>query len=146
MPDNIAEDLLAANRLDAAVKLRVQGAHWDEIARTCGYPSPAAALRAVGAAMADATLRAEMTADMLRDEANLRLDHLLREAMGLINNEQHYDADGNPVGPDSRVVTLRAIDESRRLVESKNRLNKLDKEAESSEDGTGIRIVLEQRP
>src|SRR5690606_33912098 len=70
--ENIAADVLAAQRREKAIRLRVRGAHWSEISSACGYPSPAAALADVGRAMAEATRRAEETADAMRDTANLR--------------------------------------------------------------------------
>jgi hypothetical protein len=125
MADNIAEDALRADALRHAIRLRVKGAHWSEIADACGFPSPAAALAAVGRAMADATLRAEETADSMRNTANLRLEHLLGETLRLLESDApvRYDEDGNDVTPDDRAVKLRAVDEARRLVESITKLN-----------------------
>lgn len=125
MADSIADDLVAAQNLDRAVKLRVRGAHWNEIAAACKYPSPAAALRAVGEAMAAATMRAEETADNMRDTANLRLESLLRSTLDMLEDEAPvtYDEDGNPLAADDRAVKLRAVDEARRLVESITKLN-----------------------
>lgn len=149
MAENIADDVLAAQRLDRAVQLRRDGANWAEIARECGYSSPRAALSAVGAAMAAATARADMTADQHRDEANLRLDHLLSETLRMLKEEapDTYDADGNPLATDDRTVRLRAVDEARRLIESQLKLNGVT--APKAEDDTasaGIRIVFEDRP
>lgn len=129
MADNVAEQAVAAVKLDQAIKMRVRGAHWNEIAAKCGYPSPAAALKAVGDAMAAATQRATETADQMRDTANLQLDALLAEAWDMIEETapETYDADGNPLSTDDRAVRLRAVDEARRLIESKAKLNKLDK-------------------
>lgn len=122
---NIAQDVLDANRLDLAIKLRVRGAHWNEIAKQCGFPSASAALTAVGKAMAAATQRAEETAESMRDTANLRLEHLLGETLGMLAAEapERYDEDGNPMVADDRAVKLRAVDEARRLVESITKLN-----------------------
>lgn len=119
--DNIAQSVLDANRLQQAIRLRVRGAHWNEIAQQCGYPSPAAALRAVGEAMAEATMRADETADMMRDTANLRLEHLLRSTLSMLDQDAPIDLEGNQ--PDDRAVKLRAVDEARRLVESITKLN-----------------------
>lgn len=144
MADNIAEDLLAAQRLEQAVRLRSKGAHWSEVAEACGYPSPRAALQAVGEAMAAATLRAEMTADQMRDEATLRLEHLFREALGMTKPERHvsYDENGNEVVADDRSVRLKAVDEARRLVESMNKLNGVGPaKADEGEGVPTIRIV-----
>ena len=85
MADNVAAQAMAAVNLDRAIKLRVRGAHWNEIAAQCGYSTPAAALRAVGDAMAAATQRATETADQLRDTANLQLDALLGEAWKMMD-------------------------------------------------------------
>ena len=116
--DNIAAEALAAERLNKAIQLRVRGAHWSEIAQKCGYPSPAAALRAVGAALASATQRAEETADTYRDTANLRLEMLLGETLKMLSEDApvRYDEDGNPDQDDDRAVKLRAVDEARRIV------------------------------
>lgn len=149
MPDDIASDLLAAQQLDRAVKLRVRGAHWGEIARECGYPSARAALASVGQAMAAATLRAEETADSMRDTANLRLEHLLGEALKMTKQERHvtYDEQGNEIVSDDRSVRLKAVDEARRLVESITKLNGVGAPGEDDkQDSTGIRIVFEGRP
>lgn len=123
--DNIAQHVLEASRLSQAINMRVRGAHWDEIARQCGYGSPQAALKAVGAAMAAATQRATETADSMRDTANLRLEHLLGETLKMLAEEapERYDEDGNPITSDDRAVKLRAVDEARRIVESITKLN-----------------------
>lgn len=141
MTDNIADDLLAAQNLDRAVKLRRDGANWTEVARACNYVSPRAALAAVGAAMAEATARAEMTADQHRDEANLQLEYLLSETIKMLKAEapETYDADGNPVTQDDRAVRLRAADEARRLIESKAKLNGVT--APKADEGDGIPTI-----
>lgn len=143
MSDSIAQDALDAARLEQALKLRVLGAHWDEIARTCGYPSPKAALTDVGRAMGAATQRAEETADSMRDTANLRLEHLLRQTLGMLAEEtpERYDEDGNPLASDDRAVKLRAVDEARRLVESITKLNKLDAPENDGDGPLRIEIV-----
>lgn len=142
--DNVAQQALDADRRARAIELRVRGAHWSEIARQCGYASPAAALRDVGEAMAAATLRAEETADTMRDTANLRLEHLLSESMKMINEDAPptYDAEGNELFGDDRAVRLRAVDESRRLVESITKLNGVKPpESDDGDDKLTIRIV-----
>lgn len=141
--ENIAADVLAAERLTRAIRLRVRGAHWNEIADRCGFPSAGAALRAVGEAMASATLRAEETADQMRDTANLRLEHLLGETLSMLDEEAptQYDSEGNPYQPDDRPVKLRAVDEARRLVESLAKLNKLDKMGDDGDKVQKIQIV-----
>ena len=149
MADNIADDLIAAQNLAQAVRLRRDGANWIEVAERCGYPSPRAALAAVGAAMTEATARAEMTADQHRDEANLQLEHLLGETLGMLRAEapETYDSEGNPVTPDDRAVKLRAVDEARRLIESKLKLNGVTApKAEDDSTSAGIRIIFEDRP
>ena len=115
--DNIAADVLAADQVRKAVDLRVRGAHWNEIAQACGYPSPAAALKAVGEAMAASTQRATETADSMRDTANLRLEHLLRETLGMLAADAPMDLEGNQ--PDDRAVKLRAVDEAYRSAYAK---------------------------
>lgn len=150
MADNIADDLVVQVNLDRAIRMRRDGAHWPEVAGACGFDSPAAALRAVGNAMAAATMRAEMTADQYRDEANLRLAHLYGESVKMITEEAPtvYDQDGNELNADDRAVRLRAVDEARRLVESINKLNGVGapKEDDTDASGGGIRIIFEDRP
>lgn len=145
MSENVAQQAVSAASLDRAIKLRVRGAHWGEIAAQCGYPSPGAALRAVGEAMAAATQRAEETADQMRDAANLQLDALLGEAWKMIEAEAPdvYDAEGNLLPADDRPVRLRAVDEARRLIESKAKLNRLTDKAppEEDPDDSGIRVI-----
>lgn len=137
--DNVARQMLAAVQVDKAMKLRARGAHWGEVAEACGYSSPGAALRAVGEAMKAATARAEMTADQLRDEANLRLENLLREALDMIPQETFYGEKGQEL--DDRAVRLRAVDEARRIVESLAKLNRLHEKDESS-DSNNLRIEI----
>lgn len=149
--DNVAAELLRQQNLDRAVRLRVEGAHWDEIARTCNYPSPAAALRAVGDAMAAATLRADETADQARDTAALRLELLFAETLSMMRADAPtiYDENGNEITPDDRAVKLRAVDEARRLIGDMAKLGGYDKppaaDAEAAGAG-GIRIIFEKRP
>lgn len=143
--DNVAQRALDAVDLAEAMRLRVRGAHWNEIAARCGYPSPAAALRAVGEAMAAATQRATETADQLRNTASMQFDALLSEAWTMMETEapEAYDAEGNLIPSDDRAVRLRAIDEARRLIEAKAKLNRLGdkpKEDENAASG-GIRIL-----
>lgn len=155
MADNIAEDLLAAQNLKRAIEMRKLGANWPEIATECGYvdgdgnPVPSAALRAVGTAMAEATLRAEMTADQYRDEANLRLSHLLSETLRMSRPERHvtYDEAGNEIVSDDRSVRLKAVDEARRLIVEQLKLNGVTA-PKADEDGSGdvIRVIFEDRP
>jgi hypothetical protein len=123
--------------------MRVRGAHWNEIADQCKFSSPAAALAAVGEAMQRATQRAEETADQMRDTANLQLDALMGEAWDMLDERapETYDGDGNPLATDDRAVRLRAVDEVRRLIEAKAKLNKLDKDEQGDQDTGGIRII-----
>lgn len=144
--DNIAQAALDAERLDRAIKLRVRGAHWNEISKVCGYPSAAVALRTVGEAMAASTRRAEETADQMRDTANLRLESLLRSTLDMLDEDApvKYDEDGNPDQADDRAVKLRAVDEARRIVESITKLNGVatpPKDAGNGDDGLTIRVV-----
>lgn len=142
--DNVAQRALDAVRLDEAVKLRVKGAHWNEIASRCGYPSPGAALRAVGEAMAAATQRATETVDMMRDTAQMRYESLLSDTLAMLSEEapETYDADGNPLGSDDRAVRLRGIDEARRIVTDLAKLQQLDKvKDEAGADKGGVRII-----
>ena len=141
--DNIAQAVLDAQRLERAVRLRVRGAHWSEIADSCGYASPAAALADVGRAMAQATLRVEETADAMRDTANLRLEHLLRSTLDMLDQDapETYDAEGNPLSSDDRAVKLRAVDEARRLVADIAKLNGVKPPEAEERDDSGIRIL-----
>jgi len=135
--DNIADDLVAQVNLDRAIRMRRDGAHWPEVAGACGFDSPAAALRAVGNAMAAATMRAEMTADQYRESVKM----ITEEAPAV------YDQDGNELNADDRAVRLRAVDEARRLVESINKLNGVGAPKEDDTDASGgIRIIFEDRP
>lgn len=145
--DNVAAELLAQQKLERAMRLRIRGAHWSEVAAKCDYldatgkPSAVMALRAVGDAMAKATARAEETADTMRDTANLRLEHLLSETLDMLDAEAPatYDQDGNELTPDDRAVKLRAVDEARRLVESIAKLNGVT--APKTEDDSGIPTI-----
>lgn len=144
--DNIAQEVLDAQNLERAIRLRVRGAHWNEIADACAFASPAAALRAVGAAMADATLRAEETADQMRDTANLRLEHLLKSTLDMLDADApvQYDEDGHGPAPDDRAVKLRAVDEARRLVTDITKLNGIavpDKADVNGDQGFTLRIM-----
>lgn len=146
MADNVAQQALDAMNLEEAIRLRVRGAHWREVADACGFSSPAAALKAVGAAMAAATQRAEETADMMRDTAQMRYESLLADALSMVAHEEHlvYDKEGNEVGvEDDRSVRLRAVDEARRIVESITKLQQLDKVKDEPDTGDqgGIRIL-----
>lgn len=142
---NVAQQTLDAVNLDHAIRMRVRGAHWSEIASECGYPSPAAALRAVGDAMTAATQRAEETADQMRDTAQMRYESLLSDTLKMLDADapETYDADGNPNTPDDRAVKLRAVDEARRLIGDITKLQRLDKvrEEESGKDNGAIRII-----
>lgn len=139
----IAQEVLDQQNLDRAIKLRVRGAHWSEIADACGYATPAAALRAVGEAMADATRRSEETADQMRDTANLRLEHLLKATLDMLDADApvQYDEDGNELSPDDRAVKLRAVDEARRLVTDITKLNGVDKPAKDPGDGEDVPTI-----
>jgi hypothetical protein len=130
---NIADDALRATQLKKAVRLRSRGAHWNEVAEACGYPSPAAALRAVSEAMRDATARAEQTADDYRNEAELRLSSLLRDTLDMLDYEDPER--------DDRLTRLRAVDEARRLIADLGKIQGIDKiEAEPS-DALKVQIV-----
>lgn len=140
VPDNVAQKTLDAMNLKRAIELRVKGALWSEISDACGFASPAAALRAVGDAMADATQRAEETADMMRDTAQMRYESLLRDTLKMLAEDAPMDLEGNQA--DDRAVKLRAVDEARRLVESITKLQRLDKVAEEPDaDSSAIRII-----
>jgi hypothetical protein len=143
MPDNIAQDVLDAQNLKRAIQLRVRGAHWSEIADACGFVSPAAALRAVGTAMAEATSRAEETADQMRDTANLRLEHLLKSTLDMLDADApvQYDADGNEMSSDDRAVKLRAVDEARRLVTDLAKINGIDKPVKDPNGGDDVPTI-----
>lgn len=141
--DNIAQDALDAQNLERAIRLKVRGAHWSEIARQCGFSSPAAALAAVGEAMAQSTRRAEETADQLRDTANLQLDALIGEAWDMLDADAPlaYDNEGNPLAQDDRAVKLRAVDEIRRLVIERAKLNGYDKPDKGEDDKGDVQTI-----
>lgn len=141
---NVAEQALEDNRLDKAIRLRVRGANWAEIASECGYPSPASALRAVGEAMKQASQRAAETADQMRDTANLRLEHLLSQTMTMLHEEapDRYDEDGNPLDVDDRAVKLRAVDEARRLVADLAKMNGYEKPAVQAEEKRLLKVEI----
>lgn len=143
VPDNIAQDVLDAQNLQRALVLRTRGAHWNEIADACGFSSPAAALRAVGEAMASATSRAEETADQMRDTANLRLEHLLKSTLDMLDADAsvQYDAEGNELSSDDRALKLRAVDEARRLVLDQARLNGVDKPVKDPNGGDDVPTI-----
>ncbi|ALO79415.1 hypothetical protein [Streptomyces phage phiSAJS1] len=143
MADNIAQDALDAQNLERAIRLKVRGAHWSEIARQCGFSSPAAALAAVGEAMAQSTRRAEETADQLRDTANLQLDALIGEAWDMLDADAPlaYDNEGNPLAQDDRAVKLRAVDEIRRLVIERAKLNGYDKPDKGEDDKGDVQTI-----
>jgi hypothetical protein len=137
---NVAKQMLAAVQVDKAVRLRAAGAHWREVADQCGYSSPAAALKAVGAAMQAATLRAEQTADDMRAETQLRLESLLGDALGMIAAETFYGDKGQEL--DDRPHRLKAVETARKIVADLTKLNGLDKPAETApEDVPTIRVV-----
>lgn len=142
--NNIAQDVLDAQRLERAIRLRVRGAHWSEIAAACDYPSAAAALADVGRAMAAAGQRAAETAETMRDTANLRLEHLLSATLDMLDEEAsvNYDQDGNQLVADDRAVKLRAVDEARRIVESITKLNGVAV-PDKTDDGKGERLRVE---
>lgn len=136
---NIAQSAIDAERVSKATALRVRGCHWNEIAVACGYSSPAAALKAVGEAMAAATQRAEESADQMRDTAQMRYDMLLNKTIGMLNEAAPYDENG--VQPDDRALRLRAVDEARRLIEAGLKLNGVAGAEAGGKDDGGIRVV-----
>ncbi len=140
MADNVAQQTLDAQNLDKAIRLRVRGAHWSEVSQSCGFSSPAAALKAVGAAMAAATQRAEETADQARDTAQMRYESLLRDTLVMLADDAPIDLEGNQ--PDDRAVKLRAVDEARRLVESITKLQQLDKVKDDAAADNVMRVQV----
>lgn len=141
--DNIAQDALDAQNLDKAVRMRAAGHHWTEVAKACGFPNARAALKAVGDAMAEATMRAELTVDQYRDEANLRLERLLKDTLDMLGQDapETYDAEGNPQFSDDRPVKLRAVDEARRLVADIVKLNGADQPTEDKDTVAQVLVV-----
>jgi hypothetical protein len=141
---NVAEEASAADRRDRALKLRIRGAHWNEIAKRCGYPSPGAALKDVGEALIDSARRAEESADQLRATLMLSYQALTGEAWDVIDGASSdappYDPEGGSA-PDERMVKLRAIDEVRRLTEAQSKLSGLDKQREVTETPLRVEIV-----
>lgn len=76
MPASRAQRTKTAERRSQAVKLRIAGADWETIARTCGYASRGAACTDVTRAMENATAEATRNADVLRHLELARLDRL----------------------------------------------------------------------
>lgn len=76
MPASKAQRTKTAERRSQAVKLRIAGADWETIARTCGYASRGAACTDVTRAMENATAEATRNADVLRHMELARLDRL----------------------------------------------------------------------
>lgn len=143
MADNIAQDVLDAQNLAEAVRMRAAGHHWTEVAKACHFASPQAALKAVGEAMAEATMRADATVEQYRDEANLRLEGLLKDTLAMLGQDapETYDADGNPQFTDDRAVKLRAVDEARRLVADIVKLNGADQQSEEKDGAAQVLVV-----
>ncbi|QBZ73486.1 hypothetical protein SEA_MISCHIEF19_1 [Streptomyces phage Mischief19] len=145
MADNIAQETLDAVNLARAVRMRARGVPWSKVAKECEFPSVRAAFEAVGNAMAEATMRAEMTVDQYRDEATLRLEHLLGETLDMLDADapETYDSEGNPMVADDRAVKLRAVDEARRLTEALAKLGGADKPkaAEDTDEPLTVRVI-----
>lgn len=78
MPASKAQRTKTAERRSQAVTLRIAGADWETIARTCGYASRGAACTDVTRAMETATAEATRNADVLRHMELARLDRLQR--------------------------------------------------------------------
>lgn len=76
MPASKAQRTKTAERRSQAVQLRIAGADWETIARTCGYASRGAACTDVTRAMENATAEATRNADVLRHMELARLDRL----------------------------------------------------------------------
>lgn len=76
MPASKAQRTKTAERRSQAVKLRIAGADWETIARSCGYASRGAACTDVTRAMETATAEATRNADVLRHMELARLDRL----------------------------------------------------------------------
>lgn len=123
MPGNVAEQAIDAQRAVKAAHMRRRGAHWNEIADRLGYPSPAAALKAVDGYRTAAESEAAESAEMLRHTANGQLDDLVAAAWGILDSAGDVDLDGNVSPQTAAAVQLRAVDELRRLVEAKVKLN-----------------------
>lgn len=76
MPASRAQRTKTAERRSQAVQLRIAGADWETIVRTCGYASRGAACTDVTRAMEAATAEATRNADVLRHMELARLDRL----------------------------------------------------------------------
>jgi hypothetical protein len=76
MPASRAQRTKTAERRSQAVQLRIAGASWETIAKTCGYASRGAASTDVTRAMEAATAEATRNADVLRHLEITRLDRL----------------------------------------------------------------------
>jgi hypothetical protein len=85
-------------------------------------------------------MRAEITADQMRDETVLRLESLLGEALGMLGQETFYSEAGQEL--DDRAVRLRAVDEARRIVESLAKVNGVDKPVAEEDAAAVTRIEI----
>lgn len=78
MPASRAQRTKTAERRSQAVQLRIAGADWETIARTCGYASRGAACTDVNRALEVATAEQQRNVDVLRHMELARLDRLQR--------------------------------------------------------------------
>ena len=79
----------------------------------------------------------------MRDTANLRLEHLLRSTLDMMDQDAPdvYDKDGNASSPDDRAVKLRAVDEARRLVTDLAKINGIDKPVKDPNGGDDVQTI-----
>jgi hypothetical protein len=76
MPASKAQRVKTAERRTKAVQLRIAGADWDTIARTCAYASRGAACTDVSRALEVATAEMTRDVDVLRHLELTRLDRM----------------------------------------------------------------------
>lgn len=136
---NVAKQLLSTVRRDKATGMRAAGYNWREVADACGYSSPAAALKDVGAALKEATQRADASADELLDGTLLRLEGLLRAAIEMIEPETFYGEKGQEL--DDRPARLKGVEAARKLVMDMAKLQGVDRPVEEKSTEQTIRII-----
>lgn len=135
-----------AERDAEAARLRSRGVSYPEIARQLGYTDKANARRAIEKIMAEVVR--EPAEELVRVETE-RLDHLLREALTVLENEHYASSAGRLViGPDGGPLAddgpkLAAIDRLLKIAERRSKLLGLDAPSKSAVAVSGTSTVGE---
>ena len=116
-------------RITKALKMRHNGATWDEVAAACQWTSRSAAYMMVTRELRRRHTELVESLDAVREEENSRIQALIKSASDVL--EQTEDAE----------LLLKAIDRLNRLMERRAKLLGLDAVQKVSVDG-GIRIEL----